>query len=139
MKSQYQKIDNEISQNKLEKERNERMEKYQTDYLAYRKEKLSLPAEERAKDLNFLKLIIYDIKTTKKFIAQAIELQKKFFEEKPNRIYPDPIIFKELLGSKPLGKYMVNIIERIINQDQFWENKKIPENIIRTMEKKETR
>jgi len=94
--------------------------------------KLQLVPAERAKELGFFRFLYWgftkkdskEIKTNSGASIEdfAIELQKKFFEENPKRVWPDPIIFKAIIKSNTCDQAVTGIVERLIRVD--YENEK---------------
>ncbi len=97
----------------IKKEQNkEYLQDVEKEYLAMRKEKLLQTPEVRAKNLNIFKLLYWAATgrghPAEEMIVNVIEIQKKFFAENLKRIYPDPMLFKEMLSGLETNSYSRN-------------------------------
>lgn len=84
----------------------------------------NMTPKEKASRGGFLKLMHFALTSKRledeaqEFKVKMVELALEFFKVNPNRIYPDPIVFKELYnGAERANKIAFSIMEHTIQRD----------------------
>lgn len=87
-----------------------------------RQEFLNRTLEEKAQNLKFFSLLWWGFTgkngADKETRDKAVELQKQFYLEKPNRTIPDPTIYKPIIKEQKMFKHLMPTIERIVMEDK---------------------
>lgn len=109
---------------------NEKTDKMNEDYNAWRKRFQSLSLEERSKDVQLFTFLFlaynnsYDKKPNIEMLEKVKEIQYSFFKSNPLRCFCDLSLFITLLGHiqknkviSPYSKALFNIIERQVAED----------------------
>lgn len=114
-----------ITNENVKQDGNAIIQNYDDEYKAYRRQKLSLTAEQRGKNLSMFELFWWG-GTGKKEIPlevaeKAVKIQTDFFQENPKRIYCSPILFKDIFPNKKeltiWQKGAFDIVERCVATD----------------------
>lgn len=92
------------------------------DTRKYRNGVLSKPVEYRANSLNFFEMLYWGftgkLEIGEEIKKKAYEIQLQFFKQNPRRLYPDPYLFKEIIGGGVCNKYILDVVERSIRADR---------------------
>ena len=97
------------------------------EYVEERNKFLSRTLEQKANDMHFFGILFWSFTNTVSIsdaiMRKVVELQKKFYEENPNRMISDPTIYKSLFKGNVMNRFGASLIERIVREDKFHENK----------------
>lgn len=122
----------EIEKAEKEKRKKQAIEEFrvQREYTDYRKRMLNKIPSQRAQNINIFKLV-YQAFTEKltppeELQKQVIEIQTKFFEENPKRIYCDPLLFKSLFKGKKGNPHLMRLVANCIQTDMEYAYKTHP-------------
>ena len=101
-----------------------------TDYMNYRKRMLNKTSFQRAQNINIFKLVYQaftdELMPPEELQKQAIEIQTKFFEKNPKRIYCDPLLFKHFFKGKKATESLMRLVVNCIQTDMEYAYKTHP-------------
>lgn len=109
-----------------EKQRSSNMEEYHAsitkEYNTFRERRLAMSPLKRAQNLKFFEFVWVTFTGTpimpENARRDAMEVQIKFFENNPDRIYCDPDLFRPIIPKDAKANAMgIRLIEGIIKQD----------------------
>ena len=91
-------------------------------YIAFRREINSKTPEQKAQRLEMFNLLCWGItkehQIPEDIKIKVIEIQTKFFEENPKRIYCSPVLFKSLFNEEnKIFNPAIAVIERVVAKD----------------------
>ena len=119
--SAIQSIEKDTQSNAIEK-RIDNSKKEITEYINSRRSFLQLSPEEKSKKIGFAGLIYWGFTGNKlsdniEDKNKVIDIQKKFFEKNPNRMFINPTELKQMFKDRQLNSLVYDIVKNQLASD----------------------